>query len=293
MARIGFIGLGVMGGAMANNLIAAGHDLTVFDLDEDAVASVADAGAQPADTSADAVAGAEVVFFSLPSPAIVEAVVEDTVDAYEEGAVLVDMTTSTPDTTNGIAERLSGRGVDVIGAPVSGGARGAKNATLTIMAGGERAVFEACEPLFEAIGTDIYHAGEMPGHGHAVKLLNNFLSFTALLATSEAVILGRQAGLDPETLVNVFNVSTGRNSATDDKFPNDILTGEFQNGFKIGLMDKDMQLLTEFSNDQDIPLLIGSIIENLITHTRLREGPDADQTRAYAVLEEMMVPGDD
>lgn len=290
MARIGFIGLGVMGGAMARNLIAAGHDLTVFDLDDAAMESAVEAGADAAESNAGAISGAEVVFFSLPAPGVVEMVVEKAADAFDPGTVLVDTTTSTPDTTQGIAERLADQDVSVIGAPVSGGARGAEKATLTIMAGGDPAVYEACESLFETIGSDVYHVGELPGHGHAVKLLNNYLSFTSLLATSEAVILGRAAGLDPETLVDVFNVSTGRNSATDDKFPNDILTGEFENGFKIGLMDKDMKLLSQFSDDQDVPLLIGSVVENLITHTRLREGPEEDQTRAYTVLEDMMRP---
>ncbi|MEY7851752.1 NAD(P)-dependent oxidoreductase [Natrarchaeobius sp. A-rgal3] len=290
MAKIGFIGLGVMGGAMARNLAGAGYDVTAYDLDDDAVSAVVDAGATGASTSEAAVAGAEVVFLSLPSPDVVTAVVDDIEDSLEAGAVLVDLTTSTPETTNEVADRLSNRDVDVLGAPVSGGASGAEAATLTIMAGGDRAVYDVCEELFEAIGTDVYYVGSQPGHGHAVKLLNNYLSFTALLASSEAVILGTAAGLDPEILVDVFSVSSGRNSATQDKIPNQVLTGEYDNGFKLSLMEKDMHLLSEFSDDQDVPLLIAETIETLITYTRLREGGDGDMTRTYDLLESLMRP---
>ncbi len=290
MARIGFIGLGVMGGAMVRNLLDAGHEITGFDLDEEALGRAVDAGAEPAESAAAAVGDADIVMLSLPGPDAVEAVADQTAAAFSPGTVLVDLTTSTPGTTARLAERFDDRDIDVIGAPVSGGASGAEDATLTVMAGGDPAVFEACEPIFEAIGTDIYHVGENPGDGHAVKLLNNYLSFTALLASSEAVILGRAAGLDPYTLVDVFSVSSGRNSATQDKIPEDVLTEEWDNGFKLGLMEKDMELLSQFSAEQDVPLLIAEVLEFLITYTRLREGEDADMTRTYAFLEDLMVP---
>ncbi len=290
MARIGFIGLGVMGGAMAANLLEAGHELTVFDLDEEAMDRAVDAGAAPADSAADAASGVELVMLSLPGPDAVEAVIDEAGGAFDDGSILVDLTTSTPGTTNRLAARLADQGVDVLGAPVSGGESGARDATLTIMAGGDSAVFEACEPVFDVIGTDVYHVGDTPGDGHAVKLLNNYLSFTALLASSEAVILGRAAGLDPHTLVDVFSVSSGRNSATQDKIPNDVLTEEWDNGFKLGLMEKDIKLLSRFSDEQDVPLLISEVLETLITYTRLREGEDADMTRTYAMLESLMVP---
>lgn len=290
MARIGFIGLGVMGGAMATKLLEADHELTVFDLDEEAMARVVDAGAVGAASAADVAADAELVMLSLPGPDAVEAVIDEAAAAFDDGTILVDLTTSTPGTTNGLAERLADQGVDVLGAPVSGGESGARNATLTIMAGGAPAVFDACAPVFEVIGTDVYHVGDTPGDGHAVKLLNNYLSFTALLASSEAVILGRAAGLDPHTLVDVFSVSSGRNSATEDKIPNDVLTEEWDNGFKLGLMEKDIKLLSRFSDEQDVPLMVSEVLETLITYTRLREGEDADMTRTYAMLESLMVP---
>jgi len=289
MTSLGFIGLGAMGGPMACNLVAAGHDVTVYDLDDDAMAAVVDEGATAGDSSADAAAGAEVVFLSLTTPEVVEAVVNDIEPALEDGSVLVDLTTSTPATTNEIADRLAPRDIDVLGAPVSGGHAGAEAATLSIIAGGDEAVFEACRPLFDVIGTDIFHVGPEPGHGHAVKLLNNYLSNTALLATSEAVILGGKAGLDRKQLVDVFSVSSGRNSANEDKIPNHVLTGTYDKDFKLGLMDKDMRLLSRFADDQDVPLLVGHVVRDLVGYTKAKKGADSDMTRAYDFLEELML----
>lgn len=289
MTSLGFIGLGSMGGPMARNLLAAGHDVTVYDLDDTAVEAVADEGATAATSSADAVTGAEVVFLSLPTPGIVESTVEEIEAALEEGSILVDLTTSTPATTNEIANRLAERDVDVLGAPVSGGVSGAEDGTLSIIAGGDEAVFEACKPLFEAIGTDFFHVGDEPGHGHAVKLLNNYLSNIALLATSEAVILGDAAGLDRQQLVDIFSVSTGRNSSTEEKIPNQVLTGEYDVGFKLGLMNKDMRLLSEFADDQDAPLLVGHVARDLVGYARTTKGDDADMARIYEFLEDVML----
>ncbi len=289
MSSLGFIGLGAMGGPMAQNLVSAGHDVRAFDLDEDALEAVSNAGATAVDSTERAVEGAEVVFLSLPGPDNVEAVVDAVETDLPEGSILVDLTTSTPGTTNGIAERLADRDIDVLGAPVSGGHSGARDGTLSIIVGGDEAVFEACEPLFEAIGTDIFHVGDQPGHGHAVKLLNNYLSNIALIATSEAVILGDAAGLDRETLVDVFSVSSGRNSANQDKIPNYVLTGDYDMGFKLGLMEKDMRLLAEFANDQQIPMLVGHLTRDITGYAKTKKGYDGDMTRVYDFLEELMI----
>lgn len=289
MSSLGFIGLGSMGGPMAQNLVSAGHDVTAFDLDADAVEAVSETGATAATAAGDAAAAAEVVFLSLPGPENVEAVVDEIEADLADGSILVDLTTSTPGTTNGIADRLADRDIDVLGAPVSGGASGARNGTLSIIVGGDKAVFEACEPLFADIGEDIFHVGDDPGHGHAVKLLNNYLSNVALIATSEAVILGDQAGLDRETLVDVFSVSSGRNSANQDKIPDHVLTGEYDMGFKLGLMEKDMRLLSEFAGDQQIPMLLGHVTRDITGYAKTKKGYDGDMTRVYDFLEELMI----
>lgn len=289
MSSLGFIGLGSMGGPMARNFVSAGHDVTVFDLDDDALDAIADAGATAAMNASDVTAGADVVFLSLPGPDDVEAVVDEIEADLEAGSVLVDLTTSTPETTEAVADRFSDRDVDVLGAPVSGGAAGARAATLSIIVGGDEAVFEACKPLFEVIGSDIFHVGDGVGHGHAVKLLNNYLSNIALMATSEAVILGEVAGLDRQVLVDVFSVSSGRNSANQDKIPNHVLTGEYDLGFTLGLMEKDMRLLSEFADDQQVPMLLGHVTRDIAGYAKTNQGFDSDMTRVYDFFEGLML----
>ncbi|MFB6312311.1 MAG: NAD(P)-dependent oxidoreductase [Salinirussus sp.] len=287
MTDIGFIGVGDMGGPISRHLVTAGHDVTAYDLDEDALADVAETGAIRGETARDAAAGAEIIFLCLPGPAEVEAVVEDIENTLETGALLVDLSTSRPALTDALADRLSKGGVEVLGAPISGGTHCAAAGTLTVMVGGDRAAFEAAEPVFANFAADRYHVGDRPGHGHATKLLNNYLSYTALVATSEAVILGTVAGLDPSQLVDIFSVSTGRNSATEHKFPNLILEGK-ETGFPLKLTEKDTRLLTEFARDQDVPLLLGHITHHLIGYARRHEGDTADMTDVYEFLRSVM-----
>lgn len=288
MAAVGFIGLGEMGGRMAEHLID-GNDVTAFDVDPDAVERLEGKGATPADDAADAVDGAEVVFLSLPTPDTVEHVVEETASAFDPGAVLVDLSTSTPSTTGRVADLLADRDVDVLGAPVSGGPSGAAAGTLSVMVGGDEAAYEACLPLFEAFAADTFHVGDDPGHGHAVKLLNNYLSFAGFLAASEAVALGRAAGLDAETLVEAVNASSGRNGATEEKFPEYVLPETYDMGFPLELMEKDIRLFGEFAEAHDAPALLGGVVRNLVGYARSRQGGDADMTRAYEFVEEQMI----
>lgn len=288
MAAVGFIGLGEMGGRMAEHLID-GNDVTAFDVDPDAVERLEGKGATPADDAADAVDGAEVVFLSLPTPDTVEHVVEETASAFDPGAVLVDLSTSTPSTTGRVADLLADRDVDVLGAPVSGGPSGAAAGTLSVMVGGDEAAYEACLPLFEAFAADTFHVGDDPGHGHAVKLLNNYLSFAGFLAASEAVALGRAAGLDAETLVEAVNASSGRNGATEEKFPEYVLPETYDMGFPLELMEKDVRLFGEFAEAHDAPALLGGVVRNLVGYARSRQGGDADMTRAYEFVEEQMI----
>jgi 3-hydroxyisobutyrate dehydrogenase-like beta-hydroxyacid dehydrogenase len=288
MPTVGFIGLGDMGGPMATHLVEDGTDVTAFDLVDERVEALADAGARPAASAANAVEGADVVFLSLPGPEEVEAVVDDIEGALEPGTALVDTTTSTPETTEVLADRLGERGVDVLSAPVSGGKHGAQAATLSVMVGGDRAVFEACRPLFEPFAADVFYVGDGPGDGHAVKLLNNYLSYTALVATSEAVVLGEVAGLDRERLIEVFDVSSGRNSSTAEKFPEQVLTGEYDTGFPLELTEKDVRLFAQFGEECGTPLLLGTVVRHLVGYARSHQGDDADMTRIYDFVEAMM-----
>lgn len=287
MVAVGVIGLGQMGGPITEHLLTD-HDVTVFDLDRSAVDRLAADGATPVETAADAVDGADVVFLSLPTPDIVEAIAEETASAFDSGSVLVDLSTSTPSTTGRVAELLADHDVDVLGAPVSGGPSGAEAGTLSVMVGGDEAVYEATLPIFESFASDVFHVGDEPGHGHAVKLLNNYLSFAGFLATSEAVALGRSAGLDGETLVDVFSAGSGRNSATEQKFPEYVLSETYDMGFSLKLMEKDIRLFQEFAEANDASALLGGVVRNLVGYARTQQGGDADMTRAYEFVERQM-----
>lgn len=226
-----------------------------------------------------------MIFLSLPDPEAVKAVVSELEPTIDPGSVLVDTTTSTPGVTRSIADRLAGDDVTVLGAPVSGGASGAETGTLTVMVGGDRATLEACREYFDAFAANVFHVGDDPGHGHAVKLLNNYLSNTAMVATAEAIVLGQQVGLDVETMCEIFNVSTGRNSATEDKFP-DYISADRDVGFALGLMEKDLRLLLQFAEDNRIPLLLGSVVRSQVGCTRTRYGDDGDMTDVYDYVRE-------
>ena len=284
MATIGFVGLGQMGGAIAGHL-ANEHEVIAFDIDKAAVERLADAGARPAANASDAVASADVVFLSLPTPDTVEQLIEQTATAFEPGTILVDLSTSTPSTTNRVAEQLAGCDVSVLGAPVSGGPSGAEAGTLSVMVGGDEATFNACYPLIKEFAEDVLRVGNEPGHGHAVKLLNNYLSFAGFLAASEAVALGRAAGLDGKTLVEAFNAGSGRNSATEEKFPRHVLTGSYDMGFSLDLMEKDIRLFKEFAEDHDASVLLGSIVRNLIGYAQTQTDAETDMTQVYEFVE--------
>lgn len=291
MPKVGFIGLGDMGGPMATHIVEAGYEVTAYDLVEERTAAVAEAGATPVDETSEAVRGADVVFLSLPGPSAVETVVEAVESALEPGTVIVDTTTSTPLTTETLAERVTERDVEVISAPVSGGKRGAQAGTLSVMVGGEVALFEAVRPLLDPFSADVFHVGAGPGDGHAAKLLNNYLSYSALLATSEAVVLGNVAGLDRDLLLDVFNASTGRNSATEVKLPEQVLTGNYDTGFPLHLTEKDVRLFVQFGEEYETPLLMGNVLRHLVGYARSHQGDDADMTRVYDFVEAMMRRG--
>lgn len=278
MATLGFVGLGRMGGPMAGHLARAGHEVHLYDVRPEAVAAVP--GGTTAPSLAALGAAANVVFLSLPGPLAVRDVAGELAEHLSPGDVLVDTTTSTPKTTRAIADRMGEHDVDVLGAPISGGTDGAAGGSLTVMVGGDPAVFERCRPYVETFADRIVHVGDAPGHGHAVKLLNNYLSITAMLATSEAVVLGQAAGLDVETMCEVFNASTGRNSATEDKFP-ECVTADRSVGFALSLLTKDIGLLTDFAQDEDIPLMLARIVEGDAERTRAAYGDDGDMTDIY------------
>lgn len=241
MTTLGFIGLGAMGKPMAGRLAQAGLKLIVHD--KAGTAERAPSGARAAGSVAEVVAEAETLFLSLPDGKVVEAVAREIAAAKpRKTSLVVDLSTIGLEAARKTAAIFSAASVAYLDAPVSGGVAGASKGTLAVMAAGAAADFARVETPLKAMAKNLFHVGRMPGQGQAMKLLNNFLSATAMAATSEAVIFGESQGLDMATILSVLNVSTGQNTASSDKFPNRILTGTFNAGFTVRLMAKDVGL---------------------------------------------------
>lgn len=241
---VGFIGLGNMGKPMASHLARTVALLRVYDIDSGVAAAFAHdvACAVAAEHAAGVAAGASTVILMVPNSDAVESLTDGgLLDALEPGAVLVDMGSSEPLRTRALAERAAERGASLVDAPVSGGVSGARNATLTVMVGGADAAVAAVRPLLETMGKQVHHVGP-PGAGHALKALNNYLSATHLLATSEAVLIGEQFGLDADVMLDVINKSSGRSASSENKWPNFILPGTYDSGFGLRLMVKDLRI---------------------------------------------------
>jgi 3-hydroxyisobutyrate dehydrogenase-like beta-hydroxyacid dehydrogenase len=218
--QIGFVGLGQMGGPMSRRLRAAGHALVVHDLRAEATDALVAEGAETASSPAEVADRAEVVLVSLPTPQVVREVAlgPDGLIHGDATRTYVDLSTTGQAVAMEVAAALAERGTLPIDAPVSGGVRGAINGTLAVMAAGPAAELERVRPLLEVFGR-VFHVGDRPGLGQLMKLANNFLSASAIVATAEAVVLGVKGGLDPATMLDVINASTGRNTASEDKFP--------------------------------------------------------------------------
>ncbi|MFC3098287.1 NAD(P)-dependent oxidoreductase [Alteraurantiacibacter palmitatis] len=288
MTTIGFLGLGRMGAPMAANLLKAGHRLLVHDVSADAVAALVAQGAEAAGSATALGERCDIVFTSLPTPAIVrEAVLGgDGICAHGYPRILCDLSTSGPRLAQELAAALTPHGVACFDAPVSGGIKGAVEATISIMVGGPSGPYEAqLRPLLEAIGKPFY-MGEAPGSGQTMKLVNNLLGAVAIGVTAEGMAFGIKQGLDPARMIEVLNQSTGINSATRDKWPRSVLPRSFDFGFAAALSLKDTRLLMDEAAAAGVPLPLGRIVENYLERTLEREGPTADFTAIAKVVEE-------
>ncbi|GID30724.1 NAD(P)-dependent oxidoreductase [Paractinoplanes brasiliensis] len=234
MTTIGFVGLGNMGGPMSSLLVQGGFPVRGYDVSAEARAAVA----WSVESLDDAVRDAGVVILMLPDSDIVEATVRSM--TVGPGTTVVDMSSSEPLRTRALAEELAGRGITLVDAPVSGGVARARTGKLTIMTGGAPGDLALVEPILACLGTTT-RAGDV-GSGHAVKALNNLMSATHLLVTSEAMLAGERFGLDPATMLEIFNGSSGRSGSTENKWPSFVLPGTFDSGFGLRLMLKDMRI---------------------------------------------------
>ena len=231
MPTLGFIGLGNMGGPMAHNLAAAGHEVVCFDAA--GTEALAPPGAPTAGSAAEVAQRARIVFLCLPDGSVVLQVAHEIAQCPDRAAgIVVDSTTAGMPDARAAHDVLAEAGIRYADAPVSGGTKGSKAGTLAMMVAARDDLFAEIEPYIRPMAANARHVGTEPGQGMAMKLLNNFLSATAMAATSEAVAFGVAQGLDMMTILETVNLSTGRNTATEDKFPNRIATGAFDAGFR-------------------------------------------------------------
>ncbi len=278
-ARLGFIGLGNMGGPMAANLAAAGIALSVYD--QAGTAERAPEGAHRADSAAEVAAATGTVLLSLPDGDVSRSVAREIAGAPGRTAsVVIDFSTIGLDASRDVHALLAEAGIAYIDAPVSGGTRGAKNGTLTVIWGGSADIMAANRAALDAVAGIVFHVGDHPGQGQAMKLLNNYLSAVAMAATSEAIAFGLSQELDFATMLEVINVSTGRNEASADKFPSRILSGTYDAGFHMALMTKDIVLYLESARQTGSPVAVG---EPVVALWRQADDamPGADFTRIF------------
>ena len=284
MTKVGFLGLGRMGEGMAARLIGHVDRLLVHDIAPDAVASLLAKGAEAAGSAKALGAQCDIVFTSLPTPAIVRDAVAE-IASGGSPAILCDLSTSGPKLAVELDALLAPRGVASFDAPVSGGIAKAHDGTLSLMVGGPAEHYPTLEPLLERLGKPTF-MGEAPGAGQTMKLVNNLLGAVAIGVTAEGMAFGIKAGLDPARMIEVLNQSTGINSATRDKWPRSVLPRTFDFGFAAALSLKDTRLLLEEAEAAQVPLPLGHIVADYLERTLEREGGEADFTAIAKVVEE-------
>ena len=266
--RVGFIGLGAMGNPMAANLQKAGYELTIHDIRREQARNLEDAGAVWATNPAATAERSDAVLLSLPGPVQVESVVlgEHGVFAgLAAGGACIDTSTNSPAVMRRIAEAGASRGIQVLDAPISGGIWGARDASLTVFAGGDEAAFEKYRPLFRCIGKTVVHMGPL-GSGNAAKLVNNLIMYINFIAACEGMALGVKAGLDPRTLLDVIKPSMGHSTFMERTMKLS-LDGKPLHFVTDGAV-KDMRLCVELGRELGVPLEAGPLVETLITQFR-------------------------
>jgi 3-hydroxyisobutyrate dehydrogenase-like beta-hydroxyacid dehydrogenase len=272
-----------MGLPMASHLLSAGYQLTVHDVRRESCAALEAKSARYAATPAAVGAAVDTVLLSLPTPPIVREVAFAVASGGKVKTV-IDLSTTGATMAREIVAALAPKGIIAVDSPVSGGVAGAVKATLAVMVACPKALFADLEPMLKHIGK-VFFIGERPGMGQTMKLCNNLLSATAVAASSEAIVFGVKAGLDPTTMVDVINAGSGRNTATEAKFPKSILTRSFDFGFAMGLMYKDVKLCLEEAEAAGAPMRVSSAVRELWQLANDELGPDKDFTELIKVLE--------
>ena len=283
----GFIGIGRMGGLMARRLLDQGLSLTVFDSSRTAVDELVAAGASAAGSAAEVCSRTKSVFLSLPTPDVVEAVCLGDDGVQDGGTVkhIVDCSTTGPKVARRVAAELAESGIEYLDAPVSGGLTGAREGTLAVMVSGSKPVYDLVAPALGNFGK-LFYVGALPGQGQIMKLANNLLAAAAIVLSSEAITMGVKAGLKPSQMCDIINAGSGRNSATQDKFPRAVIPRSFDFGFATGLSYKDVRLCLQEADELGVPMVAGAAVLQMLAVTKARFGSDSDFTSIARVVEE-------
>jgi 3-hydroxyisobutyrate dehydrogenase-like beta-hydroxyacid dehydrogenase len=254
--RVGVIGLGNIGGAIARNLIADGHDVAVYDVDAARVAALVAAGGAAATGAAAVAQQAEVTFLSLPSPAIMEAVAADWLRGARAGNVLVDLSTNAPAAVRAAGTRVAAAGCHLLEAPLTGGAPGAQARMLVFMVGGDAAVYARCRPLLDKLGRASFHLGPL-GAGNTAKLVNSLLAFTSTWVSLEGLAIASKAGIDLRTMIDVIRAGGAGNFFTD-RMVEGINERGRPTAFSLALAAKDAGLLLDVAREVAVPVPVAA-----------------------------------
>lgn len=287
---VGFIGIGSMGRPMSRCLAQAGFTVTLNDVDQaGGKAHAQSIGAKWASTPAEAAKEADVVITMLPNSQIVEHVLsqEDGVlSTLRAGAVVIDMSSSIPAHTQRLAQVVEQAGGVLVDAPVSGGVSRAETGSLAIMAGGPAEAIDRVEPVLQAMGSSVLRTGTV-GSAHAMKALNNLVSAGGFLIGIEALMIGQRFGLDPDMMVDVLNASTGMNNSTQKKFKQYVLSRQFNSGFGLDLMVKDLTIATGLATDSQTPAPFAMLCRELWAASAGLLGPGEDHTAVAKLVERL------
>ena len=281
----GFIGLGEMGKPIATNLLKSSKKLTVYDIDD--LENKAPKGSFIAKSLDQLVSVSEIIFISVPDGKASSNVINNILNSNEKLVRhIINLSTIGLQETKPLIEALNKANISYIDAPVSGGKSGAINATITIMWSGSQKLLDEIRDDLNCFSKSIFFVGKEPGQGQIMKLINNYLSAVAMSSTSEAILLGLKNNLDMETMLNVLNVSTGKNSATLDKFPNRILTESYDAAFRMSLMNKDLELYLSEAISNGMPIKIAKEVKNYFQEGE-KSLPLGDFTEIYKVIKKI------
>jgi 3-hydroxyisobutyrate dehydrogenase len=259
---VGFIGVGNMGNPMASNVMKAGFPMVVYDKSAQAMENLIRMGAQPADSAREVVERSEITLTSLPASPDVESVYlgpGGLVESAAPGTILIDLSSVLPATPRKIEPQARARGLHFLEAPVSGGVSGARAATLAIMVGGDPEILTRTQPVLRAIGPNIFPVGPV-GAGNTVKAINNMLASVNALAMMEGLALGVKAGLDPMTIYEVVKASSGASKALE-RIPTSLIPRQFEPGFKVQLMNKDLETFTTIAKEVHVPVSFANVAQ--------------------------------